>query len=56
MFIRVMIHGEVAAVQRGHLGQLQPLSDGDEGRVCRSQRKVAVCGNELGHPHVIAGG
>jgi hypothetical protein len=44
------------AVQRGHLGQFQPLSDSDHGRVRGAQRKIPVYDNQLGHPRVVAGG
>jgi len=45
----------VAVVQRGYLGQLEALSEGDDERVCGSKRKVAVCDNHLGHSCEVAG-
>ena len=44
---------EVAAIQRGDLGDPEPLGDGDDGRVGRAEREVGVNLDQLGHPRVV---
>jgi hypothetical protein len=44
---------EVAAIQRGDLSDPQPLGDGDDSRVRRTEREVGVDLDQLGHPLVI---
>lgn len=46
--------GEMAAVDRGDLGDVEPLGGGDHGRVDGSESEVAVGGDELGDPEPVA--
>jgi hypothetical protein len=40
--------GEVAPIQAGHVGQIQPFGHRDDGRVYGAQREVGVGANEFG--------
>jgi len=48
--------GEVAPIQAGYVGQIQPFGYGDDGRVYGAQREVGVGTNELGGSRQIGSG
>ena len=48
--------GEVAPVQGGHVGQLQPFRDGDDRCVDGAQRQVSLSAHEFGHAGYVGCG
>jgi hypothetical protein len=48
--------GEVAPIQAGYVGQIQPFGDRDDGRVYGTQREVGVGANEFGGSRQIGSG
>ena len=48
--------GEVAPIQAGHVGQIQPFGHRDDGRVYGAQREVGVGTNEFGGSRQVGSG